>query len=696
MNNKSLIFLFTIVFIISNISVESTMIKFHIVGPEIFKKIIYVDDNNTEGPWNGTIDYPYQFINDGLANSSNGDIIFVFSGLYFERIIIENSVKICGENNTNTIIDGSYEKSIIEIYTNNVILKNFTIRNSGGYIDDSGINVKSENNTFQDCIIYRTKTGILLNQTKKNKIENCTFHTNGEGISVKLSNNNKITSCCLGNNAIGINFNNSMENQIEYCYLHSNGIAFLLENSLNIKIYHCNISNNCVNLGGIFIVNCENITLSNNRIIHNGAGVHLFSSNKINISNCDFILNTHFSIILRTPSNNVKVTNCNIKNNLRYGIYIEKSNSCEITKNNIFDNALYGIFSNFINCNARFNWWGSILGPSYFEKKSRSRITIFLGKIRCVPWLLKPLTNIGASWDENEEYMVKNTVDFTKKLIDLPGDDFDNDLVPDWWEDKWGYNSTSWDDHANIDPDNDALNNIEECFTDKWNSSPFIKDIFLEIDWMEMKKLDDTNMPSAELLDEIVNIFKIQEINLHYDIGALGGGEEIPFCNETYSFANIKDMYWKYFLNNNLTNPRKGIFHYGIVCNYCPDLNYPFIGWDDLDSFAISSEWLKKNNPFISKDELIISASVHSLGHSLGLIADTYEGIDNLGTSIILSKQWWNYHNYKSCMNYYYKYKFFDYSDGTNGKGDFNDWGNLDFNFFKNSSFEPYINKNVD
>jgi parallel beta-helix repeat protein len=693
MKKRYLTILLAIILISTNLSVDSKVTKFNNTGLEIFKSTLYVDDNNTEGPWNGTIEHPYQFINDAVANSSNGDIIIVFAGFYFERIKIENSIKIFGENNTNTIIDGSYEKSIIEIHANNVILKNFTIRNSGGYIDNSGINVISENNTFQDCIIYRTKTGILLNQTKNNEIENCTFHTNGEGVFVKSSNNNKILSCCFGHNAIGVNFNNSKDNQIEYCYLHSNGIAFLLENSLNTEIYHCNISNNCINLGGIFVVNCENITISNNLINHNGAGVHLFNSNKIIISNCDFILNTHFAIILRIPSSNVKVINCEIKNNLRHGIYIEKGNSCEITKNNIMGNALYGIFSNFIKCNARINWWGSILGPSYFEKKSRDRISVLLGRIRCIPWLLKPLTNIGASWDENEDYMVEDTLDFTEKNIDLPGIDSDNDKVPDWWEDKWGYDSASWDDHANLDPDRDALNNIEECFTDRWNSSPFFKDIFLEIDWMEVQESDDTNKPSSDLLDEIVVIFRNQGINLHYDIGALGGGEEIPFCNDTYSFTKLRDMYWKYFLNNNLTNPRKGIFHYGVICNYCPDLNLPFIGWDDLDSFAISGEWLKNNNPFISKDKLIVSASVHHLGHSLGLIVDSHGGIDNSGVSVMLSKQWWKYHNYKSCMNYYYKYNIFSYSDGTHGTGDFDDWENLDFSFFKNSSFESYSYK---
>jgi hypothetical protein len=150
----------------------------------------------------------------------------------------------------------------------------------------------------------------------------------------------------------------------------------------------------------------------------------------------------------------------------------------------------------------------------------------------------------------------------------------------------------------------------------------------------------------------------------------------------------MTDVYWDYFLRNELNNPRKGIFHYGIICDYCPDLNYPFFGWDQFDSFAVSIKWLKETMPLISNDQLLSGAVIHHLGHSLELIADTYGGIDNLKATIPFSIEYWKYHNYKSCMNYYYKYKIFSYSDGTNGRGDFDDWANLNFSYFKNTVIE--------
>ena len=95
-------------------------------------------------------------------------------------------------NKSSTIIDGMYNEFIIYIIEDHVTIYNFTIRNSGGYIDNAGIKLNSENNLITECTIYRTKTGIYVNNTSNNEINNCTFHTNGEGIFLKSSSLNDI------------------------------------------------------------------------------------------------------------------------------------------------------------------------------------------------------------------------------------------------------------------------------------------------------------------------------------------------------------------------------------------------------------------------------------------------------------------------------------------------------------------------
>jgi len=649
----------------------------------------YVDYNNTAGPWYGTKNHPYQYIQDGIDNTASGDTIYVSCGTYHENLIIDKSLTLIGEENSNTIIDGNYDDYIIDIIEDSVFILNFTIRNSGGYSNCSGVKVSSKNNLIKNCIIYKTKTGVYLNNSSFNEIDNCTIHTNGDGILIKKSDNNVIKGCSLRHNSIAIRFEYSMFNTISFSYIHTNGIACLFEDSSNNEMRHCNISDNSVNIGGIFIKNCLNINITNCIICHNGAGISIDSSKEVSITNCNLCLNTHFAISLRTTSFDIVVTKCKIIDNFRFGIYLEKGNSCIIKNNNIYGNELYGIYSKFVDCNARHNWWGSPLGPSHTVLGLGDKITWIPDQIKIFPWLVNSLDYIGTNWKNNEPYMHGEIDDNIQYPINLSGDDSDEDGIPDWWELKWGYDPYVWNDHVNMDPDLDALNNFEECYTDQYGSNPFHKDIFLEIDWMESLDNDISNKPPLNLIENVVMLFDEYNITLHVDLGNCGGGEEIPVIYKSnFSFAKLRDVYWDYFLKNDINNPRKGIFHYGLICNYCPDLNFPFFGWDNLDSFAISAQWLKEKNPMLSRGQLIVGGAVHHLGHTLGLLADTHSGIDNLDTLNPFSLQWWKHRNYKSCMNYQYKYRLFNFSDGTNGEGDYDDWDNLELGFFKNSHFE--------
>ena len=141
--------------------------------------------------------------------------------------------------------------------------------------------------------------------------------------------------------------------------LHANGIACFFEGSSNIEMLHCNISDNSVNIGGVFIIGFSDVSVANCVIRHNGAGVSISSSRGISITGCDLYLNTHFAVSLRTASRDIIVSECEIRDNFRFGIYLEMGNSCIVRNNNICDNVLYGIYSKIADCNAWHNWWGS-------------------------------------------------------------------------------------------------------------------------------------------------------------------------------------------------------------------------------------------------------------------------------------------------------------------------------------------------
>lgn len=649
--------------------------------------IIYVNKYNTAGPWHGTQEHPYQHIKDAVLNSKTGDTIYVSKGTYYENITIDKTITLIGEDKSNTIIDGTYNDTIIQITTENVRISKFTIRNSGGYNDNAGIKISSDNNQVMNCIIHRTRTGMHVEKSDNNEISNCLFHTNGEGILLKTSSNCEIKDSEFCHNALGNNFQGSHHINIQDVYAHENGIGVFINSSSDIDITHSAICDNNDNQGGCFIYGSSNINIEDCNIHHNGVGVKLDTSSSIKIKNCNLCYNTHFTIYARGESQikDLIISKCNIAHNFRYGIHITDCNY-EATNNNIYDNSIDGVHGRGFIANARYNWWGRLIGPFFTGFKLFDRIRLDSGRIKFFPWHLKPVADAGSSWNVNDFFKKTKIKGYGDNQIDLPGDDKDNDGLPDWWEVKYGYNPNVWDDHENLDPDKDALNNFEECYTDQYGSSPHHKDIFLEFDWMEPKETDKSNKPPNDLINEMKAKFKEHDITLHVDIGDLGGGEELPYIH-SFPYDVLCDLYWDYFLHNDLNNPRKNIFHYGLLCMNGPGLGFAFIGWGHLNSFCISTAGFEGNKR-ITRGQIIMTGSMHETGHTLGLFADDFDGIDNRAVTKPWYKEFWIYRNYKSCMSYRYTWSTLDYSDGIHGRGDFNDWDNLDYDFFKNTHFE--------
>jgi len=284
-------------------------------------------------------------------------------------------------------------------------------------------------------------------------------------------------------------------------------------------------------------------------------------------------------------------------------------------------------------------------------------------------------------WEETNVY-------HTNPEVNDSGSDADGDGVPIEWEDKWGYNPLVWENHSAIDPDGDGLSNIQEWQLSKWLSDPFRKDIFIEVDSMMDKNGGVYAFPekSKELL---YSSFTGHNIMMHIDTGGMGGGEVIPY-EKKITYHETNEIYWKYFLHNNITNSRKGTFHYVIFCSYGAITRggYSFQGLDNLDSFVLAIQYIYDWRIRESHRELsTASLFMHELGHNLGLFEYTFGGIDNESCNTPLHAGWWKYAGYKSCLNYRYSFSLVDYSDGSRGTNDYDDWSNIDLTFFKNSTY---------
>jgi hypothetical protein len=268
-------------------------------------------------------------------------------------------------------------------------------------------------------------------------------------------------------------------------------------------------------------------------------------------------------------------------------------------------------------------------------------------------------------------------------------DDPDGDGIPTYWEWKWGYNPFVWDDHENLDPDLDGIENIEEYQMEKYFADPFHQDMYIEVDGMERGGLFDPPHVCWEESQQImIERFAQHNINVYIDYGwpdgpVNGGGELLPHYDVlSYSPGSLLQFYTHHFADE-----RKGIFRYMVICHaagFCFPSKY-----FRCDTIAIGTNLQRMMDPFGAKRAFtprtwrcaLAALMMHEMGHSLGMFSWNYEGIDNLTYADSLAS-WKQYDNtwgqYESVMNYFHTYDYntlMDYSDGSNGPPyDRNDW----------------------
>jgi hypothetical protein len=294
--------------------------------------------------------------------------------------------------------------------------------------------------------------------------------------------------------------------------------------------------------------------------------------------------------------------------------------------------------------------------------------------------------------------------------------DPDNDGVPTAWEWKWGYDPHVWDDHANLDPDKDGIQNIEECYMEKWLANPYYPEIYLEADFMERKpfkpfviekgpgriikrierlRIKRTNLDGSEHVfweesqQMLMEVFNKHCITVHIDDGCMGGGGEyIPFLGEGY---HAQDMgYYSEFYKNNFDDERKGIFRY-LITAYGGGHAHPqdYKNYYDFMTTPTNDVFFKNmlGNAVTPRAMRIgqATAVMHELGHTCSFSREvTHPGVDNTSGTYEGPPSDYPWYNYYSCMQYlYFGERLVDYSDGSHGEGDYNDWANIDLAYFQ-------------
>jgi hypothetical protein len=355
-------------------------------------------------------------------------------------------------------------------------------------------------------------------------------------------------------------------------------------------------------------------------------------------------------------------------------------------------------------------WWGDdyLDDPSGYGRLSGiDDNSIYEQDRDCELWFSITQTDFDG---DGLPYWLEVNMYNTSPLINNRGEDLDQDGIPIEWEYtfglyyiEWGhqqgyylnYDPFTWENYTALDEDNDGLNDIEEYKTWQWGSDPFRRDLYVEIDQMALGPKGEGAFVPVQSFDMLRDSYARQNIVWHIDDGRLGGGEIIPF-NGNITDQDLTDWYWEYFMHEDANNWRRGVFRWCIIVyngtwargfTFSSRINGKFA----LDCFLIETNFhemraklfwiiggLERHtfNRTLNRACVYAGGIMHESGHTLGLNS---AGVDDPNTVWPWQADFWKFLPYMSVMNYRYIYTGLnDYSDGSRGKNDFDDWSHID------------------
>jgi len=252
----------------------------------------------------------YSKIQDAIDNATDGDTVYVYNGTYYEKVVIDKSINLIGEDRDTTILRPENKNGssgwLIVIFANDVKIKSFTITHG----NLSGIEIYgSSNNITDNKITSNNYCGIELYGSSSNNITGNNILNNYRGIELYGSSNNITGNNITSNNNDGI---------------------LLWDDSTSNTITDNKITSN--NYSGIEIYGSSN-TITGNNISNNNDGIRL-----------------------RDNSTSNTITSNSISSNNGNGINIWYSSNNTILKNNFLGNKRHAFFKNCTNT-WKQNYW---------------------------------------------------------------------------------------------------------------------------------------------------------------------------------------------------------------------------------------------------------------------------------------------------------------------------------------------------
>ena len=202
---------------------------------------IYVDDDNTSGPYQGSPAYPFNTLQDSIDASRTSDTIHVRSGSYTGPVVIsKDNISLIGDGAILTVSDAVNSGAAIDISgRSNIHIEGFTLQN--GQADfGGGIDINNSSNVT-------IKANVLIGNT-----------ANISGGGMAITGNS--SSMSIRNNVLA---NNSAAT--------SGGGIYMDTTGTNIEIVNNTIAGNTSPNSGIHVEN-GSPTIRNTILCNNGPG----------------------------------------------------------------------------------------------------------------------------------------------------------------------------------------------------------------------------------------------------------------------------------------------------------------------------------------------------------------------------------------------------------------------------------------
>jgi parallel beta-helix repeat protein/beta propeller repeat protein len=154
----------------------------------------------------------YLGIQEAIDDADQGNTILVGSGTYYENILVDKSLTLIGEDNENTIIQGSGSGIGISLNSvSGVTIKNVQIK---GFSYGIGLWYSSDCFISANTVSNNDPYGIYMYSSSSNTINGNTVSDNYYGIYLQSSSSNTISGNTILNQEYGVNLYDSYSNSL--------------------------------------------------------------------------------------------------------------------------------------------------------------------------------------------------------------------------------------------------------------------------------------------------------------------------------------------------------------------------------------------------------------------------------------------------------------------------------------------------